>query len=143
VSHALEIINLDEKEQEIINNAIIAENLTVRDIREITKHSKLNKIKRVRDHGNGENDHSHYAHLLDNITLDRNTDSRIQQARLLQKAQLSLKISLYRLDSLIHECNDKLNANSHSEVSDLLMQFRLRIHSIMDDNLRAIAKLKK
>lgn len=143
VSHALEIINLDEKEQEIINNAIIAENLTVRDIREITKHSKLNKIKRVRDHGNGENDHSHYAHLLDNITLDRNTDSWIQQARLLQKAQLSLRISLYRLDALIHECNDKLNANSHSEVSDLLMQFRLKIHSIMDDNLRAIAKLKK
>ena len=142
VSHALEIINLDEEEQKIINNAIVAENLTVRDIREITKHSKLNKIKRVRDNGKGEDD-GHYMHPFDNITLDRNSDSIIQQTRLLQKAQLCLRISLYRLDTLIHECKDKSNANGHSEVSDILMQYRLRIHSMMDDNIRAIAKLKK
>jgi ParB family chromosome partitioning protein len=142
VSHALEIINLDEEEQKIINNAIVAENLTVRDIREITKHSKLNKIKRVRDNGKGEDD-GHYMHPFDNITLDRNSDSIIQQTRLLQKAQLCLRISLYRLDSLIHECKDKSIANGHFEVSDILMQYRLRIHSMMDDNIRAIAKLKK
>ena len=82
-------------------------------------------------------------HPFDNITLDRNNDSIIQQTRLLQKAQLCLRISLYRLDTLIHECKDKSNANGHSEVSDILMQYRLRIHSMMDDNIRAIAKLKK
>lgn len=142
VSHALEIVNLDEKEQKIINDAVIAENLTVRDIREITRHSKLSKTKRVGDKGIGEGD-GHYTHPFDNIILDRNSDSSIQQARLLQKAQLCLRISLYRLDTLIHECKDKLNANDNSEVSDILMQFRLRIHSMMDDNIRAIAKLKK
>jgi ParB family transcriptional regulator, chromosome partitioning protein len=143
VSHALEIVNLDEKEQKIINNAIISEDLTVRDIREITRHSKLSKTKRVRDKGIGqEDDNGHYTQF-DNITLDRNSDSIIQQTRLLQKAHLCLRISLYRLDTLIHECKDKLNANDHSEVNDILMQFRLRIHSMMDDNIRAIAKLKK
>lgn len=144
VSHALEIINLDQKEQKIINNAIIAENLTVRDIRVITRHSKLSKIKRVRDKGIAQDeDYGHYTHPFDNITLDRNSDSITQQTRLLQKAQLCLRISLYRLDTLIHECKDKLNPKDHSEVNDILMQFRLRIHSMMDDNIRAIAKLKK
>ena len=145
VSHALEIVNLDEKEQKIINDAIIGENLTVQDIREITKHSKLSKTKRVRDKGIGheEDDSGYYTHPFDNITLDRHNDSIIQQTRLLQKAQLCMKISLYRLDTLIHECKDKLNANGHSEVSDILMQYRLRIHSMMDDNIRAIAKLKR
>jgi ParB family transcriptional regulator, chromosome partitioning protein len=144
VSHALEIVNLDAKEQKIINDAIIGENLTVQDIREITKHSKLSKTKRVRDKGIGQEDDSgYYTHPFDNITLDRHNDSIIQQTRLLQKAQLCLRISLYRLDTLIHECKDKLNANDHSEVSDILMQYRLRIHSMMDDNIRAIAKLKR
>jgi len=144
VSHALEIVNLDEKEQKIINDAIIGENLTVQDIREITKHSKLSKTKRVRDKGIGQEDVSgYYTHPFDNITLDRHNDSIMQQTRLLQKAQLCLRISLYRLDTLIHECKDKLNANDHSEVSDILMQYRLRIHSMMDDNIRAIAKLKR
>ena len=82
-------------------------------------------------------------HPFDNITLDMNSDSIIQQTRLLQKAQLCLRISLYRLDTLIHECKDKLKANGNSEVGDILMQYRLRIHSMMDDNIRAIAKLKK
>src|SRR4029077_21107663 len=95
-----------------------------------------------RDNGNGEDD-GHYMHPFDNITLDRNSDSIIQQTRLLQKAQLCLSISLYRLDTLIHECKDKSNANGHSEVSDILMQYRLSIHSMMDDNILAIAKVKK
>jgi hypothetical protein len=50
---------------------------------------------------------------------------------------------LYRLDTLIHECKDKFNANGHSEVSDILMQFRLRIHSMMDDNIRGYCQNKK
>lgn len=121
---------------------IISENLTVKDIRDITKHSKLNKRNRVSDRGIGERDGNN-TYQFDNITLDRNNDSMIQQIRLLQKAQLCLRISLYRLDTLIHECNDKLNANDHSEVNDILMHFRLGIHSMMDDNIRGIAKLKK
>lgn len=100
VSHALEIINLDQNEQEIINNAVIAENLTVRDIREITRHSELSKTKRVGDKGIGEGD-VHYTHLFDTIRIDSKNDSIIQQIKLLQKAQLCLRISLYRLDTLI------------------------------------------
>ena len=38
---------LEENELKIINDAIISENLTVRDIRDITKNSKLNKKKKM------------------------------------------------------------------------------------------------
>jgi len=137
VSHAQEIINLDENEQKIINDAIISENLTVQDIRDITKHSKLNKRKKVEGESLQEE-----LQISENIRDVRN-DSIRQQAKVIQKAQLCLRVSLYRLDNLIHESNEKLNGSEHSEVNQLLMQFRLEIHSMMDESIRAITKLSK
>jgi len=141
VSHAQEIINLDENEQKIINDAIISESLTVRDIRDVTKHSKLNKRKKV-DNQAMQLQCDDYTQISGNI-IDANNDSIRQQTRVIQKAQLCLRVSLYRLDNLIHESNEKLNGSEHSEVNQLLMQFRLEIHSMMDESIRAITKLSK
>ncbi len=141
VSHALEIVNLDENQQKIINNAILSESLTVRDIRDITKHSRL--VRKNRKSEMGQEYGGYYTHTSDNDTVDAKNVSIRRQTRLLQKAQVCLRVSLYRLDSLINESTDKLNPYEHPEVNDILMQFRLRIHSIMDDNIRAIAKLNK
>jgi ParB family chromosome partitioning protein len=137
VSHALEIINLDENEQKIINDAIISENLTVRDIRDITKNSKLNKTKKVEREATVQEYDSYYT------KISKNDESIGEQIRVLKKALLCLRVSLYRLDSLIHESNEKLSQYENLEVDDILMQFRLEIHSMMDMSIRAIAKLNK
>jgi ParB family chromosome partitioning protein len=133
VSHAQEIINLDENEQKIITDTIINENFTVRDVRDITKHSKLNKRKKVMQQE---------SQIYGNMT-DASNDSIRQQTKIIQKAQLCLRLSLYRLDSLIHESSEKLNGYDHSEVNDILMQFRLDIHSMLDESIRAITRLNK
>ncbi|MDP9288760.1 MAG: hypothetical protein M3P08_11260 [Thermoproteota archaeon] len=137
MSHALEIINLDENEQKIINDAIISETLTVRDIRDITKNSKLNKTRKVQSDAMGLEYDGYYT------KVSENNDSIMQQTKVLKKALLCLRVSLYRLDSLIHESNEKLSQYENLEVDDILMQFRLEIHSMMDKSIRAIAKLNK
>jgi len=137
VSHAQEIINLEENEQKIINDAIISENLTVRDIRDITKNSKLNKKKKMETEAMEQD----YDYI--NSKMSEPNDSIRQQTRVLKKAMLCLRVSLYRLDSLIHETNEKLSRYEHPEIDDILMQFRLEIHSMMDKSIRAIAILNK
>jgi len=52
-------------------------------------------------------------------------------------------VSLNRLDTLIHESDEKLSREEHSDVNNLLMQFRLKVHSMMDDGIKAISKLNK
>jgi len=92
VSHALDIINLDENEQKIINDAIISENLTVRDIRDITKNSKLNKTKKGKSEAMGqEYDYGYYTKISGNI-IDANNDSIRQQTKVLKKALLCLSL---------------------------------------------------
>jgi ParB family chromosome partitioning protein len=141
VSHAQEIINLDENERKIINEAIMSENLTVRDIREITKRSKLNRRKKVEGEAM-QQECDDYTQKPDNVT-DPNNDYIRQKTKVIQKAQLCLRLSLYRLDSLIHESNEKLNGYDHSDVKEILMQFRLEIHSMLDESIKAVAKLRK
>jgi ParB family transcriptional regulator, chromosome partitioning protein len=140
VSHAQEIINLDENERKIINEAIISENLTVRDIREITKHSKLNRRKKG-ESGAMQQEHDDYT--MFGIVTDANDDYIRQETKVIQKAQLCLRLSLYRLDALIHESNEKLDGYDHSEVKDILMQFRIEIHSMLDESIKAAANLRK
>jgi len=75
--------------------------------------------------------------------ISENNNSIRQQTKVIQKAQLCLRLSLYRVDSVISESNEKLNGYDHSEVKDILMQFRLEIHSMLDESIRAVAKLRK
>lgn len=146
VSHAAELVNLDEHEQKIINDSIIGENLTVRDVREIRKQANLKRRQKVKSElAERESTQDFYAHTITerptNVTSTNDTIK--QRIKLLQKAQVCLRVSLYRLDTLIHESDEKLSREEHSEVNDLLMQFRLKVHSMMDDSIKAIAKLNK
>src|ERR671910_1407842 len=79
----------------------------------------------------------------------------------LKKVQLSLKASLSRADSLIHEYEEldspEIKATSsqsslyletemygHSDdISKMLMRFRLGIHSMLDETIRSTSKLAK
>lgn len=139
ISHALEVLNLCESEQKIINDAIISENLTVQEIREIRRRSKV--IKRT-ERSDGEVQ-DHYSRSFGSADIGSNNHSMKKQTKLLEKTQICLKIMLYRLDSLIHESNEKLDPYDHSKINTILMQFRLRVHSMMDENIRAIAELNK
>jgi ParB family chromosome partitioning protein len=146
VSHAAELVNLDEHEQKIINDAIIGEKLTVRDVREIRKHANLKRRQKVKSElAERESNQDYYAHTItENLTnATRTNDTIKQRIKLLQKAQVCLRVSLYRLDTLIHESDEKLSREEHSEVNNLLMQFRLKVHSMMDDSIKAISKLNK
>jgi hypothetical protein len=119
--------------------------LTVRDIREIRKHRNLKRRQNVKGKLSGnESDQDYYTHTISgNMTNATSNDSIKQRIKLLQKAQVCLRVSLYRLDTLIHESDEKLSLDEHSGVNDLLMQFRLKVHSMMDDSIKAIAKLNK
>lgn len=75
VSQALEIVNLDEREQKIVCNAILDENLTVRDIRKLTKNLKIDNPKRTRrKHGEGSSD-IYSTEILNNPTDEYSSPS--------------------------------------------------------------------
>jgi hypothetical protein len=79
----------------------------------------------------------------------------------LKKVQLSLKASLSRADSLIHEYEEldspEIKATSSQsslyletnmygdsdDISKMLMRFRLGIHSMLDETIRSTSKLAK
>jgi len=67
----------------------------------------------------------------------------VKQIRLLKKTLLSLRISLTRIDSLIDEANRKLDPSGRIEIISKLMQFRLKIHSMIDEDIRTITELNK
>ena len=137
VSHAMELVNLNEHDQKMITTAIINKKLSVQGIRGIVKSTK---------HGEELEEMVNHT-ILDNYNENTNTcnsnKSNVNQTILLKKTLLSLRISLARLDSLIEEANGKLYAEERTEFISRLMQFRLKIHSMIDENIKAIANLNK
>jgi hypothetical protein len=81
--------------------------------------------------------------MLNSSSIENTLNSVKQKIKILQKAQLCLKISLYRLDTLINESENKLDQNVHFEVNNTLMDYRHRIHAMIDENLKEIAQLNK
>lgn len=137
VSHAMELVNLNEHDQKIITTATINKNLSVQGIRGIVKYAKQGKeLEEIISHNIVDN----YNENVDNY---HSAKSNINQIRLLKKTLLYLRISLARLDSLIEEANGKLYAEERTEFISRLMQFRLKTHSMIDENIKAIAKLSK
>lgn len=139
VSHAMEIVNLNKHDQKIVTNAIIDKNLSVQGIRGIVKCAKQGEeIEEMVNHSiiDSYNENTNNYHSNSN-------KSNINQIRLFKKTLLSLRITLARLDSLIEEANGKLYAEERTEFISWLMQFRLKIHSMIDENIKAIAKLNK
>ena len=135
VSHAIELVNLNDDDQKFITSVFINRNLSVQSIREIVRHVKQGE--RVQEIINQE--------TIDNLTNDNNSNSQltVKQIRLLKKTLLSLRISLTRIDSLIDEANRKLDPSGRIEIISKLMQFRLKIHSMIDEDIRTITELNK
>jgi ParB family transcriptional regulator, chromosome partitioning protein len=138
VSHAIELVNLNDNDRKIITSVVIDRNLSVQSIRKIVRHVKQGE--QVQELINQD--------TVDNFnqeTNDNNSNSQltVKQIRLLKKTLLSLRISLTRIDSLIDETNRKLDPNGRIEIISKLMQFRLKIHAMIDEDIRAITELNK
>ncbi len=135
-SHAIELINLSENDQKLLTNTIIDKSLSVRSIREIIKRSRQ-----------GEQTQD----LIDQLVMENNdnmdspfTNSSIMaQIKLLKKALLTLRSTLVKIDGFIDEAEKKLDTNERIDTIHKLMQFRLQMHSIIDDNIKAIAAINK
>ena len=134
VSHALELRALSEDRQKAIAEEIVSKNLSLRQVREITKHEKL-------DYGYERE----IAKDEDNCNLMPCLDykySTLKQVKLLKKTLLSLRISLSRIDGLIEDTNEQLREDQRANIICVLMEFRLAIHSMIDKNLRLISELR-
>ena len=136
-SHAIELVNLSEYDQKLITNTIIDKGLSVRSVREIVKRSKQGGqtkelINDLMMEDDNETNSSSYVNL-----------SIIGQIKLLKKALLTLRSALVKIDGFIDEAEKKLDTNERIDTIHKLMQFRLQIHSIIDDNIKAIAEINK
>ena len=131
VSHALELKLLNEDKQRTVAKEIIRKNLSLRQVREIARHEKLEYEY------DGEDTKS-------DSTSDINDDHTHihKQVKILKRSLLSLRISLSRVDSLIEEANEKLYEDKRVKITSILMGFRLEIHSMIDKNLKIISELR-
>jgi ParB family transcriptional regulator, chromosome partitioning protein len=182
VSHAFELLGLEGKSLENMSDDIINKNMSVKDIRRY-KH----QLAFAKDKGPVENtavvekkakmemeigtktentmyDRDDYDGFLfpTNSEKDRIHERLHHKLMFLKKVQLSLKASLSRADSLIHEYEDldspEIKATSSQSsslyletemygdsdnISKMLMRFRLGIHSMLDETIRSSSKIAK
>jgi ParB family transcriptional regulator, chromosome partitioning protein len=173
VSHALEILGFDESKQKIVANNTISKKLTVKDLRNIK--NTLN----VKDNAATEHNIDIEAYSNDNVIPfgnfkqkaykdnemekesetvcnglffghDKNTvDINDKKSMFLKKVQLTLKVSLSRVDSLIHEYEETFRddvdqpESCEDDISNKLLKYRFIIHSIIDENIKLILSQKK
>ena len=183
VSHAFELLGIEGKSLENMSDDIIDKNMSVKDIRRY-KH----QLAFVKDKETVENtaavetkakmemetetktvntmydkdDYSNDGFLFPTNSEKDHIHERLHHKLMfLKKVQLSLKASLSRADSLIHEYEElespEIKATSsqsrlyletemygHSDdISKMLMRFRLGIHSMLDETIRSTSKLAK
>jgi ParB family transcriptional regulator, chromosome partitioning protein len=183
VSHAFELLSFEGKSLENMSDDIINKNMSVKDIRR-HKH----ELAFAKDKGSVENtavvekkakmemeigtktgnkmydrdDYSNDGSLFPtNSEKDRIHERLHHKLMFLKKVQLSLKASLSRADSLIHEYEEldspEIKAtrsqsslyletemyDNSDDISKMLMRFRLGIHSMLDETIRSTSKLAK
>ncbi len=118
VSRAIEISTIPIEKQSQIVGEIIENNFSVKRIRE---------LKMI---------------LRDNITEDCNkdfvnTNNHISKSlRITKKASLSLKVNLARIDNLIEEAQISIEPENRTEITNFLMELRIRIHELIDDTIK-------
>lgn len=137
VSHALELKPLSEHQQRMVARDIISKNLSLRQVREIARHEK--QEYECDQEINGEE--PNYDCTSDSDITDYHRHIH-KQIKLLKKTLLSLRISLSRIDSLIEEANEKFYEDERVKITNILMEFRLEIHSMIDRNLRITSELR-
>jgi ParB family chromosome partitioning protein len=119
VSRAIEISAIPIEKQSQIVGEIIDNNLSVKRIRE---------LKMI---------------LRDNVTEDCtnkelvNTKNHISKSlKITKKASLSLKVNLARIDNLIEEAQISIEPENRTEITNFLMELRIRIHELIDDTIK-------
>ncbi len=112
ISQALEIIHVDDSEKNILTDQIIENKLTVKQIREIKKTMKS-----------------------ETNTILKKDNSTSKSLHLVQKSNLTLKITLSRIDDLVHDAHKIKNRKQKLESIEFLMNLRLRIHSLIDETI--------
>ena len=154
---------MERDSKETAAHSIVEENMSIREIRKlkqeffVAKHA-LDEEKARIDHDNSSTE------FLFPVIENNEQSSGLLHCKLihLKKVQLFLKISLSRMDSLIHEYEDLLQLNEEEDEKDyhdnsltiteiqntdpiakLLMQFRIHIHSMLDEEIGLNAKLSK
>ena len=185
VSHAFELLGLEGKSLENMSDDIINKNMSVKDIRrhkhqlafandkESVENTAVVEKKAKMEMGTGtgtgtentmydRDDYSNDGFLFPTNSEKDHIHERLHHKLMfLKKVQLSLKASLSRADSLIHEYEElespEIKATSsqsrlyletemygHSDdISKMLMRFRLGIHSMLDETIRSTSKLAK
>jgi ParB family chromosome partitioning protein len=170
VSHAVELLGIEHNSREIIAENIVSKNLSIKEIRRYKHQLPTAKDKETVQYTDMKEEHELYI----NNELNPNNDflfpfddSRYYEHKLsrykivfLKKVQLSLKASLSRTDSLIHEYEESIapkiersgfntnhneaGMNGHGDyIRRMLMQFRLGIHSMLDETIRSSSDLIK
>lgn len=132
VSHALELKALSENRQKVIAEEIVSKNLSLRQVREIARQEKLDFDRQISQNGDSYDS---------TLYLDNEYHTH-KQIKLLKKTLLSLRISLSRIDGLIEETNEQLHEDQRANITCVLMEFRLAIHSMIDKNLKHISELR-
>jgi ParB family transcriptional regulator, chromosome partitioning protein len=155
VSHALELVTLEGNSKETAAHSIVEENMSIREFRKLKQ--EFSVAKQALDNSS--------TGFLFPVKENNEQSSGLVHCKLihLKKVQLFLKISLSRIDSLIHEYEDllKLNEEGGGEkdndntsptiteiqntdpIATMLMQFRIHIHSMLDEEIGLNAKLSK
>jgi ParB family transcriptional regulator, chromosome partitioning protein len=156
VSHAIELLGIEPASHEAMVENIISKNISIKEIRRYKHQLSLPETK---GH-NAEAEHTVYdKHCSNYGFLFTNNDSKdynyyileLLQHKIafLKKVQLSLKASLSRADSLIHEYEELLpletenNGGYDHKIPEMLMRFRLGIHSMLDETIRLSSQLDK
>ena len=129
VSHAMEIASLEPPEQTKVANAIIQNNLSVQTIRELKKFTREGQsLEEILESAN---------------VADKTLNASVKRARVLKKTLLSLKLTLFRIDSLIEEVNNCFEPSERVTILNVLMCVRLKVHNLIDDVIRAKQNVKK
>lgn len=112
ISQALEVIHVDDSEKNILTDQIIENKLTVKQIREIKKTMKS-----------------------ETNTILKKDNSTSKSLNLVKKSNLTLKITLSRIDDLVHDAHKIKNRKQRLESIEFLMNLRLNIHSLIDETI--------
>jgi ParB family transcriptional regulator, chromosome partitioning protein len=168
-SHAVELLGLEYKSRETVAENVVSKNLSIKDIRRYKYQLLTAKDKEIVQYTTtNEEEHKPYVNsdvdpndsTLLSLYNSRDQDQMLLHHKIvfLKKVQLSFKASLSRTDSLIHEYEESIapktertgfNDNHHeADMNDyvdyipkMLMQFRLGIHSMLDETIRSSSKL--
>jgi ParB family chromosome partitioning protein len=160
VSHAIELLGLDPTNYEAMVENIISKNISIKEVRRYKHQLSLPKTKETAEqYHNAEAEHTVYDKDYSNygIPSPKNNSNhyydtlKLPQHKIafLKKVQLSLKASLSRADSLIHEYEKLLpletenNGGYDHKIPEMLMRFRLGIHSMLDETIRLSSQLDK